>query len=129
MEVEGAEDGTKGKGLQIDTLLDTGALGVDGNYTRHQGGRGYYGGRGNNWNQPQYDPNYNYNDPHPGYNNNYPGQGNQNQGYYGPNTNHGDRGNNNNPNRGGKCPCNDVRIISSLLDNHIEDLLSFTMYL
>ena len=31
MEVEGAEDGIKGKGLQIDTLLDTGALGVDGN--------------------------------------------------------------------------------------------------
>ena len=33
MEVEGAEVGNKGKGLQIDTLLNTGALGVDGNYT------------------------------------------------------------------------------------------------
>ena len=32
MEVEGAEDGKKGKSLQIDTLLDKGALGVDGNY-------------------------------------------------------------------------------------------------
>ena len=32
IEVEGAEDGNKGKGLQIDTLLDMGALGVDGNY-------------------------------------------------------------------------------------------------
>ena len=32
MEVEGTEDGNKGKGLQIDSLLDTGALGVDGNY-------------------------------------------------------------------------------------------------
>ena len=32
-------------------------------------------------------------------------------------------------NRGGKCPCNDVRIISSLLDNHVDDLLSFTVYL
>ena len=32
MEVEGAEEGDKGKGLQSDTLLDTGALGVDGNY-------------------------------------------------------------------------------------------------
>ena len=31
MEVEGAEDGNKGKGLQIDTLLDTGALFVNGN--------------------------------------------------------------------------------------------------
>ena len=32
MEVDGAEDGNKGKGLQIGTFLDTGALGVDGNY-------------------------------------------------------------------------------------------------
>ena len=29
MEVEGAEDGNESKGHQIDTLLDTGALGVD----------------------------------------------------------------------------------------------------
>ena len=32
MEVEGTEVGNEGKGLQIDTILDTGALGVDGNY-------------------------------------------------------------------------------------------------
>ena len=31
-EVKGAEVGNKGKSLQINTLLDTGALGVDGNY-------------------------------------------------------------------------------------------------
>ena len=31
MEVEGAEDGNNGRGFQIDTLLDTGALGVNGN--------------------------------------------------------------------------------------------------
>ena len=29
MEVEGTEDGDKGKGLQIGTLLDTGARGDD----------------------------------------------------------------------------------------------------
>ena len=34
-----------------------------------------------------------------------------------------------NSHRGGKCPCNDVRIISSLLDSHKDDLLSFTVYL
>ena len=35
-EVEGAEDNNKEKGLQTDTLLDTGALGVDGNYISHK---------------------------------------------------------------------------------------------
>ena len=32
MEVEGAEDGDKGKDFQTDTLSDTEAPGVDGNY-------------------------------------------------------------------------------------------------
>ena len=36
MEVEGAEDGNEGKGLQIDNPLDTGALGFVGNYTSPQ---------------------------------------------------------------------------------------------
>ena len=34
MEVGGTEDGKEGKVLQIDTLLDTGALGVDDKYIR-----------------------------------------------------------------------------------------------
>ena len=31
--------------------------------------------------------------------------------------------------RGGKCPCDDVRIIRFLLDSHKDDLLSFNVYL
>ena len=75
-----------------------------------------------------YDPNqgYNYDGPPPGYYDRKP----RNPYHYGPSNHQGDyyRGGKK-PNRGGKCPCNDVHIINSLIDSHKDNLLSFNVYL
>ena len=104
------------------------------------------GNRGNNnhnqgyrvYNRNQIPPNREYyNDSNQGYydapNPGYYDRGYRNPNHYGPNTPQGDnRSSCNNPYRDVKCPSDitdDVRIISSLLHSHKDDLLSFTLYL